>query len=318
MRKLTKLFTNDTIKSIDEKARTAEYIISTDDVDRMGEIVEQSWDLENYKKNPVVLWGHDPSQPDNILGKAIEIETYKDGDRTMTKAVVQFADEGTSKGVDTVWKLITQGILKTVSVGFIPHTFKTAGENKDTDVLADNELLEFSLVGIPANPNAVALAYGDGSITEKDAKWLMTQYKKETEYLQKSLYDTMKAKNENGTDTSKEKAMSDEDIKKLAEALGTAVSDAITPKLDEILKAVTDEEASDNEDDGADNGNGDANGDTGAGDGTGTQDEPKKSAKSEQGDDDGAFDENEEKTEEAEKEFLAQLEKDYAESEKGE
>ena len=111
MRKITKLFSNQSIKTIDEDKRQASYIISTDEVDRMGEVVEQSWDLKSYENNPIVLFGHDPSKPENVLGKALSITTEKDGDRTITKALVQFAEAGTSKGVDTVWSLVKQGIL---------------------------------------------------------------------------------------------------------------------------------------------------------------------------------------------------------------
>ena len=53
MRKITKLFTSKSV-SVNEKERTAQFIISDDQVDRMDEIVEQSWDTENYKNNPIV------------------------------------------------------------------------------------------------------------------------------------------------------------------------------------------------------------------------------------------------------------------------
>ena len=290
MRKITKLFSNQSIKSIDEDKRQASYIISTDEVDRMGEVVEQSWDLKNYEANPIVLFGHDPSKPENVLGKALSITTEKDGDRSITSALVQFAEAGTSKGVDTVWSLVKQGILKTVSVGFIPHTYKNTDTEDTPTVLSDNELLEFSIVPIPANPRAVALALTDESISEKDAKWLIKQYETESTYLKKSIYDIMTKNNDSENSNKGDKAMSDEEITKLAEALGTAVADAITPKLDAILEAVSGEEAPDDEapDDEAPDGQGDGT-------------EPKKSAKSERPDDDGA---DEEVTDEAEVEKL--------------
>lgn len=306
MLKKTKLFTH-AVKSIDEEARKATFVISTDEIDRTGEVVEQSWDLENYKKNPIVLFGHDASKPGYVLGKATEIVADKDGDKNITLGTVQFAEEGTSEDADTVWKLVKQGILRTVSVGFIPHTFKKLADDDDTDVLADNELLEFSIVPIPANPSAVALALGDGSIEEKDAKYMLKTYKSEAEYIEKSLCDIMASSKTDGNSNSRkeEGIMSDEDIAKIAEAVGTAVSEAITPKLDEILAKVSnegeDEKPADKPADEkpADEGN-EENGDM-----------KKSIAKSEQEDEDGAFDENEELDEEAEKAFREELEKEY-------
>lgn len=306
MLKKTKLFTH-AVKSIDEEARKATFVISTDEIDRTGEVVEQSWDLENYKKNPIVLFGHDASKPGYVLGKATEIVADKDGDKNITLGTVQFAEEGTSEDADTVWKLVKQGILRTVSVGFIPHTFKKLADDDDTDVLADNELLEFSIVPIPANPSAVALALGDGSIEEKDAKYMLKTYKSEAEYIEKSLCDIMASSKTDGNSNSRkeEGIMSDEDIAKIAEAVGTAVSEAITPKLDEILAKVSDE------------GEGEKPADKPvdekpADEGNEENDDMKKSiAKSEQEDEDGAFDENEELDEEAEKAFREELEKEY-------
>lgn len=261
----------------------------------MNEVVEQAWDLKNYESNPIVLFGHDPSKPENVLGKALKITTEKDGDRTTTSALVQFAEAGTSKGVDTVWSLVKQGILKTVSVGFIPHAYKNTDTDDSPTILSDNELLEFSIVPIPANPQAVALAVADESISEKDAKWLIKQYDTESEYLKKSIYDIMTKNNDSKTSNKGDKQMSDEEITKLAEALGTSVAEAINPKLEEILEAVKGKE------DESDEGEGEGGADAGTND-----EEPKKSAKSEQSDDDGADEgeADEEVTDEAEVEKL--------------
>ena len=95
-------------------------------------------------------------------------------------------------------------------------------------------MLEFSIVPIPANPQAVALAYNDGSISEDDARYLLKSYKAESEYLEKGLYDKIE---KNATENTKEnKAMSDEDVAKLAEALGQAVAEALQPKFDELIE----------------------------------------------------------------------------------
>ena len=232
MLKKTKLFTH-AVKSIDEEKRQATFVISTDEKDRMGEIVEQSWDLENYKKNPIVLFGHDPSKPGYVVGRATEIVADKDGDKNITLGKVQFAEEGTSDDADTVWKLVKQGILRTVSVGFIPHTFKTLDDDNETDVLADNELLEFSIVPIPANPSAVALAMNDGSIEEKDAKFMLKTYKAEASYLEKSLCGIMSAKKTDATSMNNkgDKETHEAAIANMNESDGIAETEAITPKI---------------------------------------------------------------------------------------
>ena len=319
MLKKTKLFTH-AVKSIDEEKRQATFVISTDEKDRMGEVVEQSWQLDNYKKNPIVLFGHDPSKPGYVVGRALEIKSDKDGEKNITLGTVQFAEEGTSDDADTVWKLVKQGILRTVSVGFIPHTFKTLDDDNETDVLADNELLEFSIVPIPANPSAVALAMNDGSIEEKDAKFMLKTYKAEASYIEKSLCDTIGAKKTDATTTKQEgdKAMSDEDIAKVAEAVGVAVSEAIAPKLDEILEKISDDNGDEDkpEDEPTDEPEEMANepvaDEPEDDDEDDDKDDKEKSiAKSEQNDEDGAFDENEELDEEAEKQFVAELEKEY-------
>ncbi len=43
-----------------DKNGTFDVIVSTEMKDRANEIVRQSgWELQNYKNNPIVLWGHD-------------------------------------------------------------------------------------------------------------------------------------------------------------------------------------------------------------------------------------------------------------------
>jgi caudovirus prohead protease len=250
MRKITKLFTSKSV-SVNEKDRTAQFIISDDQVDRMDEIVEQSWDTENYKNNPIVLWGHNPDEPENVLGTSLGLETEKgENDVTRTKSTVKFSDEGINPKADMVFNQVKAGILRTVSVGFIPKTFKTSDDDKD--VLADNELLEFSIVPIPANPRAVALAYKDGTISRKDARFMIDSMNKEAQLLQEEL-DSDKNKEEQERNT---KTMSDEDIQKVAEVMSTAFNEAFAPvieKLDAIADKVGAESSDDADEDETDN-----------------------------------------------------------------
>lgn len=123
---------------------TFRMVISTDHTDRHGEIVSQDgWQLENYLKNPVVLWGHESYQiPVGITDKLfIEV----------TDGVKKLVAEGRFAGhefAQTLRKLYDAGMLKASSVGFIPLEYEG---NKITKA----ELLEWSFVSIPANPHAL-------------------------------------------------------------------------------------------------------------------------------------------------------------------
>lgn len=166
---LTKLFKSKA-SSIDESKYQATFVISDESVDRQGEIVKQDgWDFENFKQNPVILFGHDSY--DLPIGKAVDI--YTEG--TKTFATIEFAAEIYDKAM-IIWNMVKTGILRTVSVGFINQEY-------DNNELTKNELLEISIVPVPANPNAILLAAKDGSISKKDAQYMVKAMEKELEGL---------------------------------------------------------------------------------------------------------------------------------------
>jgi HK97 family phage prohead protease len=183
--KIQKLF-NIEVKSIDDETRTVDFVFSDNSVDRYGEIVDQaSWDVKAYQKNPVILWGHDPSKAENVIGSGSNIRLNQDGKSIIT---AQFDDDDHAS---LIFNKIKKGILRTVSAGFIPHSFEM---EDDTPVLKDNELLEVSVVAIPANPNALALDYKAGEMREKDAQYLIDTMRAEANAIEK----TMKAKDAEG------------------------------------------------------------------------------------------------------------------------
>jgi len=172
---LTKLFKSKA-SSIDESKYQATFVISDESVDRQGEVIKQAgWDFENFKANPVILFGHDSY--DLPIGKAVDI--YTEGDKTY--AVIEFAAEIYDKAM-IIWNMVKTGILRTVSVGFINNEY-------DNNELTKNELLEISIVPVPANPNAILLAAKDGSISKKDASFMISAMEKELEGLRKLKTD---------------------------------------------------------------------------------------------------------------------------------
>lgn len=209
MRRITKLF-NTKATSINEDTKTVTFVISDNQVDRYGEVVDQkSWNFKEYLKNPIVLWGHDPSEPENVLGTGASLKTAKDG--SITTADITF-DTAINPKADLVFNQVKIGTLRTVSVGFINHSEET--EN-DTPILKDNDLLEISVVPIPANPRAIALSLKDGSLNTKDAKWLMDGMRKEADLLDAQIKEQ--------TNELETKSMTEEQAQALLEGQGKLI-----------------------------------------------------------------------------------------------
>lgn len=144
-------------------------IVSTAAVDRDREIILPSAyikRLELYRRNPIHIWMHDPSEMENYLGKAVQVEVTSEG----LRAVFEYATEANPKAAQAL-ALVKQGVLNCFSVGFYPHGWVRASEvEKLSDVqknelrgidlqgvsriYTDVELREISLVGIPSNTGA--------------------------------------------------------------------------------------------------------------------------------------------------------------------
>jgi len=114
--------------------------------DRMDDIIPGSayskGGLDNYRKNPIVLFNHNYSKP---IGKTVELIPSELG----LGVKVQI-----SKAAGDVYTLIKEGIIKTFSIGF---RVLDADYNSETDifVIKDLELYEISCVAVPANQDSV-------------------------------------------------------------------------------------------------------------------------------------------------------------------
>lgn len=134
-----------------EDSREVDFTFSTDRIDRYGEIVEQTWRLDSYASNPVVLWSHDSRELP--IGKAVNVGVV-DGE---LRGTVVFASERANPRAEQAFQLVREGVLRTGSVGFIPNELRSEmRDGNDVVVLADNELIEFSVTPVPANPDAQA------------------------------------------------------------------------------------------------------------------------------------------------------------------
>ena len=147
--------------SVDVARRYAEFVASTDGVDSHGTIVRQNWQLDRYRKNPIVLWNHCTDDPIGTAEMRLE--------NGQLIAGITFA-KGT-EGADEVWTLVEQGVLRAVSVGFRPAAFELVEMGDDFIVVYDApELYELSVVSIPSNPDSLARAYAHSAGAEQEIR----------------------------------------------------------------------------------------------------------------------------------------------------
>jgi HK97 family phage prohead protease len=136
----------------EERAR---FVLSDSSVDRMNDTIDAAgWRLGPYKQNPVVLWAHDSAAPP--IGKMVNI--FVSGDRLIGD--VKFAEPEVYEFSDQVFRLIKAGYIKAGSVGYFPLKFSfSEDEARPWGVdFHEQELLEFSVVPVPANQNALVVA----------------------------------------------------------------------------------------------------------------------------------------------------------------
>ncbi|GEM_PF-2764348 len=143
---------------------TRPVMITTDAIDRMNEVVDpKGIDLENFKKNPVILFAHRYDLPP--IGSAQWIQRREHGIVAKPRfANTQFAQE--------IKQLYVDGHMKAWSIGFIPLEMQPGDGKKNSPnrIYTKSELLEFSAVPVPANPEALSLAMTKGLSLSPDVQ----------------------------------------------------------------------------------------------------------------------------------------------------
>jgi HK97 family phage prohead protease len=143
--------------------------ITTIDVDSDGDVVlPKAIDMSRYEKNPVVLFNHNLANP---IGYAEQIHVNED-------KIIAKTRFGTTPEAQKVHQLVKDKVLRTHSIGFITRNYKVRGEqgfdellksivstyperfdeikSKKVDrIITDALLVEYSIVTVPANQEAV-------------------------------------------------------------------------------------------------------------------------------------------------------------------
>lgn len=162
--KIYKAFTSD-VKQVEGQERQFGFTITTDDVDRENDVISaDGWQLDNYMRNPVVLFAHDYRQPP--VGVSRELRRSEHG----LSSVCEFADPKDYAFAGTIAALVRMGALRATSVGF--RTLEWSYDEVRNGVnFAKQELLEYSIVPVPANPHALIEARGAGVDVEPLREW---------------------------------------------------------------------------------------------------------------------------------------------------
>lgn len=129
--------------------------------------------LKEYRKNPVVMFGHDYSRLP--IGRSAWMK--KDSDGIISKTI--FAEAERSPFADEVYRMYQGGFLRAFSVGFVPISshqptesdVKTEPRFAECRLIIDKWLfLEYSAVPIPSNADALAIAVGKGLALSEEMK----------------------------------------------------------------------------------------------------------------------------------------------------
>ena len=131
------------------------WVANEESPDRMGDVIEVAgWDLTNFKRNPVFMFQHNY----NMAPIGTVPRVWKENKQLLNTVKFDMAD---SVAADIAGK-VDRGVLRAESVGFRPLEFEEISSRSAFAAFrfTKAELLEISLVSIPAHPHALAKALG--------------------------------------------------------------------------------------------------------------------------------------------------------------
>lgn len=209
----------------EDTAITIKGYANTTTKDRMGDvIVEDAWTkggIDNYKKNPILLAYHNHSRP---IGKVTEISVDKKGIQIVGKI---------SKAAGDVYELIKEGILKAFSVGFV---VKDADYDNKSDlfVIKDLELLEVSVVSVPANQDSL-FSLAKSFDTEEEYLEFKKSFNTQENNANESEEEIEQSSNSTNDSKDKEFSMDPVELQKMIDQ----AADAAAKKAAEAVKPAT-------------------------------------------------------------------------------
>ncbi|UZS00260.1 hypothetical protein [Chondrinema litorale] len=184
-------FIQGVLRAVESEEGKKQFVISTATRDRHRTVLNMdNWGLKNYNNNPIVGYQHDvygndlckSADPDYVIGHS---KVWVENKELIAEPTFETAD--INPLADKIRKKVEFGTLRTTSVGFLPigkgrygEGEEAEGKSRETYYYEGQELLEWSIVNIPSNPDAVGR-----SIREQRAKVLVNVKR----YLGKSYSD---------------------------------------------------------------------------------------------------------------------------------
>lgn len=143
-------------------SRVVSFVFSDDSIDRMGDTIDaRGWQLDQFVKNPIALFGHDSASVENVVGRARNVRVA--GNKLVGD--IEFAEAAVNPNADVVFKMVKGGFLNAVSVGFVPLEWKPTKNGGIS--FTKQTLLEISVVPVPANSNALVQARAAGIAVDR-------------------------------------------------------------------------------------------------------------------------------------------------------
>jgi HK97 family phage prohead protease len=136
------------IKSADDNTRQISGIASTGDIDRMNDVLDPAGAV--WKTPIPLLEAHDHSK---TIGTVSSLKRTPKGIEFTARVAKVSTPVSLAERLDTVWTLIRERLLNSVSVGFRPIEWRPRDGGKGM-VFTAFEILELSAVAVPANANA--------------------------------------------------------------------------------------------------------------------------------------------------------------------
>ena len=148
-------------KILDEQEGTIRAIVSTESVDRDGDIIRQDgWDLRHFQAHPVLLSSHNYRGLTNQIGEWTSMEVV---DSELVGTAKYYIGQGNP---EADWGFFLAGRDKAAfSVGFMPDMAQAKelqGDGKTSYEFKAQELLEVSQVTVPSNRQSLQAMKGIG------------------------------------------------------------------------------------------------------------------------------------------------------------